>query len=83
MVNYSKEDFLLHFLITVEEPYREYRFTMENKNMSGNWCDIFETCDKGTKITFTEEVEVKNPIIPIMNLFVKGYLKNSSRILLI
>lgn len=83
MVNYSKGDFLLHFFITVEEPYREYRFTMENKNMSGNWCDIFETCDKGTKIIFTEEVEVKNPIIPIMNLFVKGYLKNSSRILLI
>ena len=40
--------------------------------MKGNWTGIFESCDGGTKITFTEEVQVKNPII---NLFVKSYLK--------
>lgn len=69
---YTKDGFVTHFFITVKEPYREYRFTMENKNMRGNWCGIFESCESGTKITFTEEVQVKNPI---MNLFVKGYLK--------
>ena len=40
--------------------------------MSGHWSGIFEDCDGGVQITFTEEVQVKNPI---MNLFVKGYLK--------
>ena len=40
--------------------------------MSGHWSGIFESCDGGTQITFTEEVQVRNPI---MNLFVKGYLK--------
>lgn len=69
---YTKDGFVTHFCITVKEPYREYRFTMENKNMSGCWSGIFESCDGGTKIVFTEEVQVKNPI---MNLFVKGYLK--------
>ncbi len=45
---------------------------MENKNMSGYWSGIFESCDGGAKITFTEEVQVKNPL---MNLFVKNFLK--------
>lgn len=38
----------------------------------GSWVGIFENCEGGTKVTFTEKVQVKNPI---MNLFVKGYLK--------
>ena len=58
--------------IEIIEEYREYGFVMENKNMSGRWSGIFESRDDGTQITFTEEVQVNNPI---MNLFVKGYLK--------
>lgn len=69
---YTKDGFVTHFCITVKEPCREYRFTMENKNMSGRWSGIFEDKDGGTQITFTEEVQVNNPI---MNLFVKAYLK--------
>lgn len=69
---YTKEGFVTHFCITTKEPYREYKFTMENKNMSGCWSGIFESCDGGTKITFTEEVQVKNPL---MNLFVKKFLQ--------
>lgn len=48
------------------------KLAMENKNMTGFWTGIFESIGDGTRITFTEEVQVKNPI---MNLFVKGYLK--------
>ncbi len=44
----------------------------ENQNMRGHWGGIFGSCDSGTQIIFTEEVQMKNPI---MNLFVKGYLK--------
>ena len=69
---YTKEGFVTHFCITAKVPYREYRFSMENKNMQGHWSGIFEDCDGNTKITFTEEVQVNNPV---MNLFVKGYLK--------
>lgn len=69
---YTKNGFVTHFRITAKEPYREYRFSMENRNMSGSWSGLFESCDKGTRVTFTEEVQVRNPI---MNLLVKGYLK--------
>lgn len=69
---YTKEGFVTHFCITAKAPCHEYRFTMENKNMRGSWSGIFESCDGGTMIVFTEVVQVNNPI---MNLFVKGYLK--------
>ena len=69
---YTKTGFVTHFRITEKEPYREYRFDMENQNISGHWSGIFESLNDGARITFTEEVQVK---IPIMNLFVKGYLK--------
>lgn len=69
---YTKDGFVTHFCITAKNACREYRFTMENRNMSGSWSGLFESCDGGTKITFAEEVSVKNPV---MNLFVKSYLK--------
>ncbi len=69
---YTKDGFITHFRITVKEPYQEYRFIMKNQNMNGHWRGIFENQNNGTQITFTEEVQVKNPI---MNLFVKRYLK--------
>lgn len=69
---YTKDGFVTHFCITEKEPYCKYRFSIENKNISGSWTGIFESFRGGTQITFTEEVQAKNPII---NLFVKGYLK--------
>ncbi len=69
---YTKNGFITHFCITVKEPCREYRFDMENQNMCGRWKGIFEDCGGTTRITFTEEVQAKNPV---MNLFLKGYLK--------
>ena len=69
---YTTDGFITHFRITAKEQYKEYRFAMENENMSGNWSGIFESNADGTQITFTEEVQVKKAI---MNLFVKGYLK--------
>lgn len=69
---YTKSGFVTNFCITEREPYHIYRFDMVNQNMSGQWTGIFESCKSGTQITFTEEVQVKNPI---MNLFVSGYLK--------
>ncbi len=69
---YTKDGFVTHFQITEREPYQIYRFDMENQNMSGHWIGRFERCENGAQITFTEEVQMKNPI---MSLFVSGYLK--------
>ncbi len=73
---YTRDGFPTYFQITVKEPYKRYEFTMDNKNMSGHWTGVFEENGSGTKIIFTEEVSVKNPI---MNLFVTGYLKKQQK----
>lgn len=69
---YTKDGIKTEFSITLKKPYERYEFDMNNKNMSGHWIGVFSEKKNGTKIVFTEEVTVKNPI---MNLFVGGYLK--------
>lgn len=68
----TKGGFETQFTITLKNPYERYEFDMKNKNMNGHWTGIFSKDGSGTKIEFTEEIEVSNPI---MNLFVKSYLK--------
>lgn len=74
---YAKNGFKTDFTITLKKPYKQYEFDMKNKNMSGHWKGVFSQNGTGTRIEFTEEVEVKNPI---MNLFVKSYLKKQQEI---
>ncbi|MBE5984952.1 MAG: SRPBCC family protein [Paenibacillaceae bacterium] len=69
---FTKGGFETQFTITLKNPYERYEFDMKNKNMNGHWTGIFSKDGSGTKIEFTEEIEVSNPI---MNLFVKSYLK--------
>lgn len=69
---FTKNGYKTEFHITVKKPYECYEFDMKNKNMIGHWKGIFLKEDKGTKIRFTEEVTVKNPV---MNLFAGAYLK--------
>ncbi|MFW6676774.1 SRPBCC family protein [Lacrimispora sp. AGF001] len=69
---FTKGGFETKFTITLKNPYERYEFDMKNKNMNGHWTGIFSKDGSGTKIEFTEEIEVSNPI---MNLFVKSYLK--------
>lgn len=69
---FTNEGFETQFTITIKNPYERYEFDMKNKNMNGHWIGLFSKDGSGTKIEFTEEVEVANPI---MNLFVKSYLK--------
>ncbi|WP_330512637.1 SRPBCC family protein [Lacrimispora algidixylanolytica] len=69
---FTNEGFETQFTITMKNPYERYEFDMKNKNMNGHWIGLFSKDGSGTKIEFTEEVEVANPI---MNLFVKSYLK--------
>lgn len=69
---FTKDGFETEFTIALKKPCERYEFDMKNKNMDGHWIGLFSRDDSGTKIEFTEEVEVANPI---MNLFVKAYLK--------
>lgn len=68
----TKDGFETEFTITLKKPYERYEFNMKNKNMTGYWIGIFSKDGSGTKIEFIEQVETTNPI---MNLFVKSYLK--------
>ncbi|RII33734.1 polyketide cyclase [Clostridium chromiireducens] len=74
---YAKNGFKTDFTITLKKPYKQYEFDMKNKNMSGHWKGVFSQNETGTRIEFAEEVQVKNPI---MNLFVKFYLKKQQEI---
>lgn len=69
---FTKDGFETKFTITLKKPYECYKFDMKNKNINGHWMGVFTKDGSGTKIEFTEEVKVSNPI---MNLFVKSYLK--------
>lgn len=69
---FTKDGFETEFTIVLKKPYERYEFDMKNKNMDGHWIGLFSKDGSGTKIEFTEEVKVANPI---MNLFVKAYLK--------
>ena len=70
-VEYAKNGFPTTFTITLKMPCERYEFDIENKNMIGRWTGIFFQNGDGTRIVFTEEITVKNPI---MNLFVGSYL---------
>lgn len=69
---FAKDCFETQFTITMKNSYERYEFDMKNKNMNGHWIGLFSRNGSGTKIEFTEEVEISNPI---MNLFLKSYLK--------
>ncbi len=68
----TKDGFETEFTIVLKKPYERYEFDMKNRNMDGHWIGLFSKDGSGTKIEFTEEVEAANPV---MNLFVKAYLK--------
>ena len=71
---FTKDGFETEFTIALKKPCERYEFDMKNKNMDGHWIGLFSKDGSGTKIEFTEEVKVSNPI---MKLFVKAYLKKA------
>lgn len=75
-IEYTKDGFATTFTITRKEAYSQYEFDIENKNMTGHWKGLFQETANGIRITFTEEIIPKNPV---MKLFVGGYLKKQQR----
>lgn len=71
-VEYTKKGFPTFFTITVKRPPVRYEFDIQNRNLRGHWTGTLEQTARGTLLSMTEEVSVKNPV---MNLFVTVYLK--------
>lgn len=67
-IEYTKEGYQTQFHITTKEPYERYEFDMENKNFKGHWVGVFtEIAGGGTQIDFTEELNIKNPLMEVLS----------------
>ncbi len=67
-IEYTKDGFTTYFTITTKQEYERYEFDLENNNMKGHWIGIFTTTENGgTKIDFTEEIHIKNPLMEILS----------------
>lgn len=56
------------FTITKKQPYTVYQFDMKNKLFNGRWIGEFsETEQKGTRLIFTEEISIPNPMIRVLS----------------
>lgn len=72
-IEYAKNGYPTYFTVTKKEERKEYRFSMKNTNISGNWIGIFTPLENGRiELDFTEEIEVTNFI---MKVFAKPYLR--------
>lgn len=70
---YDNRGFPTHFTVTAKNPPAEYILAFENANIKGIWTGRFTALDsKTTQLDFTEEVEVRNPV---MRLLARPYLK--------
>lgn len=71
-VEYTNQGFATTFTVTETQPYRCWKFDMENSNMSGHWVGVFTAKGGETEIDFTEYVTAKKLF---MKPFVKSFLK--------
>ena len=69
-IEYTHSGIATKFIITKKNEYSEYEFNIENKRFTGFWTGYFlETETSGTKIVFTENIFIKNPIIKVLSYF--------------
>ena len=71
-VEYTNQGFATTFTVTETEPYRCWKFDMENSNMSGHWAGVFTAKGGETEIDFTEYVTAQKLFMkPFVKLFLK------------
>ena len=67
-IEYTPNGISTKFTITKKNLYNRYEFNLENKSFTGSWIGNFsEIKEGGTKIIFTENIFVKNPIIRVLS----------------
>lgn len=71
-VEYTNRGDPTTFTVTETEPYRCWKFDMENSNMSGHWVGVFTAKGSETEIDFTEYVTAQKLFMkPFVKLFLK------------
>ena len=67
-IEYTPNGISTKFTITKKSLYNRYEFNMENKNFTGFWIGDFSEIEKGgTKIIFTENILIRNPVIKVLS----------------
>jgi len=67
-VEYSKGGFETKFIVTEKIECSRYEFRMENRMFTGDWTGLFFTTENGgTKIIFTENIQIINPIMELLS----------------
>ena len=67
-IEYTPNGISTKFTITNKSLHDRYEFNLENKNFTGSWVGDFSKIEKGgTKIVFTENIFIKNPVIRILS----------------
>lgn len=75
-IEYTKDGRKTTFTITASELFQRYEFRMENENLKGHWRGIFRKTEKGTYVSFTEDVDVKKVFLkPVLRLYLKRQQK--------
>lgn len=70
-IEYSNDGKATNFMMTKKEKYKKYEFNMGNKMFTGYWTGHFsETENGGTKVIFTENIFIKNPIVHYISYFI-------------
>lgn len=69
-IEYTQRGNSIKFIITKRNQYSEYEFNMGNKIFTGYCTGHFsETENGGTKMIFTENISVKNPVIKVLSYY--------------
>lgn len=69
-IEYTRDGFETKFIIINKIPFKQYEFKMENKKFTGHWSGLFgKNASGGTKIVFTENIRMKNPILKLLSYF--------------
>ena len=72
----NSDDIITHFIVRVFDPYSQYSFDLDNKNLYGTWTGYFKQVDAKTEIQFIEMISVKKWwLYP----FAKWYLKKQQK----
>lgn len=73
---YTTDGYPTHFTITAKEPLKRYAFKMKNDYTEGTWLGLFEELPEGgTRIEFTEEIDLDSPLKNIVCRILKPYKK--------
>lgn len=75
-IEYTKKNFPTHFTITEKKKMEKYTFSLKNKNIKGNWVGLFQEIPGGTRLLFTEEIEVSSLF---MKILAPSYLKKQQK----